>query len=260
MDEPSPRFLEIFFEIFGSLPRQCPGNLASARKALGLCENLPEAPEILDLGCGTGSQALQLVELTQGSILAVDIHAPSIEKLNQKLTQLGLMERIRSQVGDMRELALAESSFDLIWSEGAFYNIGIQQALSISAGLLRKGGYLVFSDAVWCKDNLPDAVKAIFESDYPAMGSVADLVALIEASPFELLDHFPLPPEAWWDDFYTPMERLVEESRGKYANDPEALAILEQVALEPAAHRINSDYYNYEFFISQLPKSSSKLN
>jgi SAM-dependent methyltransferase len=143
------------------------------------------------------AEALQLAELTQGSILAVDIHAPSIEKLNQKLSQLGLMERIRSQVGDMRELALAESSFDLIWSEGAFYNIGIQQALSISAGLLRKGGYLVFSDAIWCKANLPDVVKAIFESDYPAMGSVADLVALIERSPFELLDHFPLPPEAW---------------------------------------------------------------
>ena len=120
------------------------------------------------------------------------------------------MERIRSQVGDMRELALAESSFDLIWSEGALYNIGIPRALSICAGLLRKGGYLVFTDAV----------KAIFESDYPTMGTVADLVSLIESSPFELLNHFPLPPEAWWDDFYTLMQRFIEESRGKYANEP----------------------------------------
>ena len=56
------------------------------------------------------------------------------------------------------------------------------------------------------------------------------------------------------------MERLIEESLEKYADDPEVLEILEQVALEPAAHRKNSDYYNYEFFISQLPKSSSKLN
>ena len=115
---------------------------------------------------------------------------------------------------------MAQSSFDLIWSEGALYNIGIQRALSISAGLLRKGGYLVFTDAVWCKANLPDSVKAIFESDYPTMGSVADLVALIESGPFELLDHFPLPLEAWWDDFYTLMQRFIEESRGKYANEP----------------------------------------
>ncbi len=249
MDEPSPRFLEIFFEIFGSLPRQGPGNWASAQKALRLCEDLPNVAEILDLGCGTGGQTLQLAKLTQGSIIAVDQHSASIEKLSQKLVQLSLTDRIRAQVGDMAEITMAPSSFDLIWSEGALYNIGIPRALSICAGLLRKGGYLVFTDAVWCKANLPDSVKAIFESDYPTMGTVADLVTLIESSPFELLNHFPLPPEAWWDDFYSPMEQIIEESRGKYADDRETLEILEQLALEPAAHRKNSDYYNYEFFI-----------
>lgn len=119
---------------------------------------------------------------------------------------------------------------------------------------------MVFSDAVWCKANLPDSVKAIFESNYLAMGTVANLVTLIERSPFELMDHSPLPPKAWWDDFYTLMQRFIEESRGKYANDPEVLEILTQLALKPAACRKNSDYCNYEFFTIQLPKSSTKLN
>ena len=149
----------------------------------------------------------------------------------------------------MAELIMAQSSFDLIWSEGALYNIGIPWALSICAGLLRKGGYLVFTDAVWCNANPPDSVKAIFESNFPTMGSVADLVSLIQSSSFELLDHFPLPPEAWWGNFYTPMERIIEESRGKYADDLEALEILKQLGLELVAHRKNSDYYDYEFFI-----------
>ena len=86
---------------------------------------------------------------------------------------------------------MAHSSFDLIWSEGAPYKIGIQRELSIFAGLLRKGGYLVFTVAVWYKAILPDSAKAIFESDYPTMGTVADLVTLIECSPVELLNHFP---------------------------------------------------------------------
>ena len=64
-----------------------------------------------------------------------------------------------------------------------------------------------------------------------------------------------MPPEAWWDDFYTPMERIIEEFLGKYADDPEALEILKQLALEPAAHRKNSDYYNYEFFITRKVQS-----
>ena len=45
------------------------------------------------------------------------------------------------------------------------------------------------------------------------------------------------------------MEQIIEESREKYADDRETLEILEQLVLEPAAHRKNSDYYNYEFFI-----------
>ena len=44
------------------------------------------------------------------------------------------------------------------------------------------------------------------------------------------------------------MERIIEEFLGKYADDPEALELFKQLALEPAAHRKNSDYYNYEFF------------
>ena len=90
----------------------------------------------------------------------------------------------------------------------------------------KEGGSLVFTDAVWCRANPPDAVKAIFESDYPTMGTVADLVSLIESSPFELLNHFPFQPKAWWDDVYTPMERIIEEVLGKYADDPEASEIL----------------------------------
>ena len=82
----------------------------------------------------------------------------------------------------MAELTVTQSSFDMIWSEGALYNVGIQRALSICKGLLRKGGYLVFTDAVWCKLNPPLEIKANFESDYPTMGSVADVVALIQSS------------------------------------------------------------------------------
>ena len=69
------------------------------------------------MGCGTGGQTFQLAELTQGSVIAVDQNLLSIEKLSQKLVQLGLTNRIQAQVGDMAELNMAQSSFDLIWSE-----------------------------------------------------------------------------------------------------------------------------------------------
>jgi SAM-dependent methyltransferase len=59
---------------------------------------------------------------------------------------------VRPMVGDMAQPEMPPESFDLIWSEGALYNIGIENALRICHGLLHPGGYLAFTDAVWRKE------------------------------------------------------------------------------------------------------------
>ena len=249
MSQTGPRFWEIFFEVFEALPRQGPGNRASTARALGLCGELPPSPAILDLGCGGGAQTLHLAALTPGTIIAIDIHAPSIERLDSTLTERGLAQRVRALVGDMAHLEQPLASFDLVWSEGALYNIGIENALRVCRRLLRAGGYLAFTDAVWRKENPPPEVKASFEDDYPTMGRVPDVLAAIERSGFMLIGHFTLPDVAWWEDFYTPMEIRIEELRRKYADDDEALAVLDQLAQEPEMHQRYSDYYAYEFFV-----------
>ncbi|HSN92191.1 MAG TPA: class I SAM-dependent methyltransferase [Anaeromyxobacteraceae bacterium] len=251
MSAPSPRLREIFFEVYEALPRQGPGSRACAERALGLCRDLPRTPAVLDLGCGVGGQTLHLAELTRGSIVAVDSHAPSIERLRATVGGRGLGGRVRPVVGDMARPEMEPGSFDLVWSEGALYNVGIENALRICHRLLRPGGYLAFTDAVWRKENPPPEVKASFDLDYPTMGRVPDVLAAIGGTGFSLVGHFTLPDEAWWDDFYGPMERRVEELRGRYAGDAEALRILDQLAQEPAMHRRHSDHYAYEFFVAR---------
>lgn len=251
MNQASPRFLDLFFELFEGLPRQGPGNRTSTARALSLCRDLPAAPAVLDLGCGGGAQTLCLSELTSGTILAMDSHAPSIANLRAKLAARGLSQRIQAQVGDMAHPNLPPGSFDIIWSEGALYNIGIENALRICHELLRPGGNLAFSDAVWRKEDPPLQVKASFDMDYPTMGWVQDVLVAIESCGFEQLGHFTLPDEAWWSDFYTPMQHRIDELRVKFVNDPEALSILDQLAQEPESHRRFSDYYAYEFFVAR---------
>lgn len=251
MSQPSPRFWQVFFEVYENLPRQGPGSRSCAARALDLCRDLPDDPAILDLGCGVGGQTLHLAELTSGSIVAVDSHAPSIDRLKAAVAERGIAQRVSPLVADMSDSGQPLGGFDLVWSEGALYSIGLRTALGICHGLLRPGGYLAFTDAIWRRADPPPPVKAGFDLDYPTMGRLEDDLTTIRACGFTLVGHFTLPDEAWWDDFYTPMETRIAELRGTHAGDPEAADILEQLAAEPELHRRYSAFYAYEFFVAR---------
>ena len=235
MNEPSQRFLEIFFEVYEALPRQGPGSHDCAARVLRLCKRLPHSPVVLDLGCGVGGQTLQLAELTSGSITAIDNHAPSIERLQKILTERGLSQRVQARLaiwliqGNCRKVSISSGP----------------KALSTTLGLGTPSASVVGCCApgvTWPsptqsdrEENPPPEVKASFDHDYPTMGWVNDVVSEIHACKFELVAHFSLPDEAWWGDFYTPMETRIAELGGKYTDDHEASAILDQLAETPNA-------------------------
>lgn len=220
-----------------------------------MCDDLRPTPSIVDLGCGVGAQTLDLAELTDGSIVAVDNHAPFIARFGLLAVERGLADRVRPLVADMRATGLPLGSFDLVWSEGALYQLGLDTALRLSRDLLSPGGYLAFTDAVWQRDDPPAEVREIFQSDYPSMGAVGDVLATITRNGFDLVGHFTLPEEAWWHDFYTPMQATVQELRGVHASDREALAVLDQLDAEADMRRRYGDYYAYEFFIARCVAS-----
>lgn len=246
------RASEIFFEVFEPLPRQGPGSFACTKRALALCTDLPSAPRILDLGCGSGAQTLHLAALTEGTIVVVDTHAPLVERLRAQLGG-GLGARVEAKVAGMTALDVEPESFDLVWSEGALYNLGLERALPLCAGFLKPGGYLAFTDAVWRSDDAPADVRATFTDEYPTIGTAADVLSLLERNGWSVLGHFGLPDRAWWDDFYTPMEQRIEALRSKYAQDTEALAVLDELAAEPQMHREHAAHYGYDFFVAQRP-------
>ncbi|MCK6573145.1 class I SAM-dependent methyltransferase [Myxococcota bacterium] len=249
------RLETLFYELFESLPRQGPGDFESTRRAFLACRPLPPEPTVLDLGCGAGAQTLHLAALTPGRIVAVDRHAPNVATLRRRLAEAGLGPRVAPVVGDIARLGLPASAFDLVWSEGALYSVGLPQALPIIASLLRPGGFLAFTEAVWRVPDPPPEARALF-ADYPAMGRVRDVEALVTGAGFTVVDRFLLPDAAWLTDFYTPMEARLADLRAHHARDPASLAALDVLAREPEQHRRHGSAYAYGFFVARRVATS----
>jgi ubiquinone/menaquinone biosynthesis C-methylase UbiE len=250
--------MEYFFELFSDLPRQGPGSDEATRKAFEKLPALPTRPKILDIGCGCGCQSLELARLTHGEISAVDFHQPYLDELEKKAALAGLSGYINAVCTSMESLKFPNASFDLIWSEGAVYIIGFEEGLHAWRPLLKPGACQVLSEISWTRPKPPDEIKAFWESQYPKMGTIEQNISLVEGCGYQLLAHFPLPRSCWWDTYYHPLEERFPRFQEKYADNPDALQVLEMTRREIELFRKYSDWYGTEFYIMQSQNDGSK--
>jgi ubiquinone/menaquinone biosynthesis C-methylase UbiE len=144
------------------------GNTGGTRNALSYLPTLPSDAKILDIGCGSGSQTRELANLTSGIITAVDNYQPFLDTLTIRAQKDGLSERIRPLCASMDSLPFEKEQFDLIWSEGAIFIMGFEKGLRAWKSLIRKGGFIVVSDAVRFEADPPVELMLYWEKmGYP---------------------------------------------------------------------------------------------
>ena len=252
-----------FYELFdASLPRLGPGYAGATQRAIQRAlENLgPDGTpsdgkiRMLDIGCGNGPQTIELAKHVDGLILAVDNHQPYLDELQRRAEAAGVSEKIEPQLGDMHDLGLEEEgSFDLIWSEGAFFVMGISEALKMCYRLLRPQGVLGMSDLVWFTPDPPQRCKEYLDARCPIpIRSVDARLAEMKEFGYEVLEHFSLP-ESVWLDFYDPLEKRLKPLSEKWAGDADKMALLRTIEEEIENYRSYSAYFGYEFFVLKRP-------
>lgn len=242
----------LFFEMFGGLPRQGPGDAASTLKALALVPGVGPETRVLDVGCGTGLPTRVLAQHSPARLVAVDNHPPFVDVLNRQAHSLGIAHRLEARVGDMRRLDFAPGSFDLIWCEGAISIMGFEAGLRDWRRLLVPGGHMAVTEVCWMKPDPPPDCAAFWAQEYPAIRDASVLLVLIDSCGYQAIGHFSLPPSSWWDDYYGPLQDNVTAFRTRHRAEPEAQALADQVQREIDVWQAYSEFYSYEFFVMRV--------
>jgi ubiquinone/menaquinone biosynthesis C-methylase UbiE len=248
----SEKMPKIFWEVHSGLPREGPGDNVSTRKAYLMLKDLPKNPRILDIGCGPGMQTIELAKLSSGRIDALDNHEPFLEDLGKRAEKEGVSEIIRPVKGDMFNLNYEDSSFDLIWSEGAIYIIGFEKGLREWRRLVTAKGYVVVSELSWLRTDLPEEARKFMKEGYPAIKTIKENLAIARKSGYRIVGFFVLPEKSWWDNYYTPIETKLPSLKDRYRDDEEALQVIACEETEIEMFRKYSDYYGYVFYILQV--------
>jgi ubiquinone/menaquinone biosynthesis C-methylase UbiE len=238
-------------EYFSSIERQGPGSPEATLMALSFIDNLNEKSLIADLGCGTGGQTMTIAQKTSGVITGIDLFPDFIDIFNKNAHRLGLNERVKGEVGSMENLPFQDEELDLIWSEGAIYNIGFERGLREWHRFLKVGGYIAVSEVSWFTTERPDEIHRFWMDAYPEIDTIPNKVAQLQKAGYIPVASFILPEICWTDNFYAPQVEAQKEFLKKHQGNKTAEELVANEKREAELYSKYKEYYGYVFYIGK---------
>jgi ubiquinone/menaquinone biosynthesis C-methylase UbiE len=242
--------LNIIYDFFSDTERQGPGSREETLKALGFIDGLTENSKIADIGCGTGGQTMTLGENTPCEITGVDTWPNFINQFNQNARFKNLQDRVKGIVGSMENLPFREGELDLIWSEGAIYNIGFERGLNEWWKFLKQGGYIAVTENTWFSDERPAEIQDFWQKAYPEIDTISNKVAQMQKAGYLPIATYILP-ETIWTDYYTWQALRRESFLKKYEGNKAIEKFVASMQYEAELYYKYKAYYGYMFYIGK---------
>jgi ubiquinone/menaquinone biosynthesis C-methylase UbiE len=242
---------DLICEYFSSIERQGPGTPEATIKALSYIDNLSEESHIADIGCGTGGQTMVLAQNTQAGITGIDLFPKFVSLFNINATKLNFQDRVKGVVGSMDNLPFKDKELDLIWSEGAIYNIGYKRGLNEWKKFLKTGGYIAVTEVSWLKEKQPDEINSFWMEAYPEIDTIHNKVDQMKEAGYLPITHFVLSENCWTDNFYIPQIKAQEVFLEKYKDNWTAQELVTNQRLEAQLYSKYKEYYGYVFYIGK---------
>ena len=245
--------MEIIVDFYKDLDRLGPGSDDQTKKALSFVKFATDNPKIADIGCGTGTQTETLSREIKAEIVAVDFLDEFLKSLQHRFDRIKLP--VKTICADMAILPFSEQEFDLIWSEGAVYNIGFGSGTRYWNRFLKMNGFLAVTEISWLMDNRPTDLETYWKNAYPEIDTIANKVQQLENNGYKVVEHFTLPNTCWIDNYYKPIQEKFDEFLKQWNYSESAQKFIEENKTEIDLYEKYHQFYGYEFYIAKKVKT-----
>ena len=243
--------LDLLIDLHIDAERQGPGSDDVTRRAIALAGlRVSSGLAIADIGCGTGASTLVLAEDLDARVIAVDFLPAFLERLDHEAQRRGVADRVATLSASMDELAFEPESFDVIWSEGAIYNMGFAAGVRQWRAFLKPGGVLAVSEITWLTDQRPAELEAHWAEEYPEIATASAKIGILESAGYSPIGYFPLPASCWLDHYYQPMQERFASFLERHGNSAGARAIVDAERHEIDLYERFSSFVSYGFYIA----------
>lgn len=244
--------LQLLIDLHRPAKRQGPGGDAETKRALELAGlDGSRHLRIADIGCGTGASTILLARKLDAEITAVDFLPEFLDELQTRARDHGVAEKITTLSCSMDALPFSDEQFDVIWSEGAVYNMGFETGVSSWRRFLKPGGNLIVSEITWLSAARPPEIQSYWDREYPEINVASAKIEILERHGYCPVAYFFLPAYCWLDNYYLPMQNRFDTFLDRHGKSDQAKAIVEAEKYETALYEKYRNYYSYGVYIAK---------
>ena len=244
--------LQLLVDLHRPATRQGPGGEAETRQAMALAGlDRSRRLKVADIGCGTGVSTILLAQELDAEITAVDFLPEFLEALQTRAEDRGVAEKINTLSCSMEALPFSDEAFDVIWSEGAVYNMGFEAGVSAWRRFLKPGGKLIVSEITWLSAARPPELQSHWDGEYPEIDVASAKIGILEQHGYCPEAYFYLPAYCWIENYYRPMQRRFDAFLEQHGRSDQAKGIVEAEKHEIALYEKYSGYYSYGVYIAK---------